>query len=143
MNYAELMEAMSEISINTLQAKRFGKKRVATLHTTSSETHTVSRSTPKLSSVHVSERKPEPQRPASKNQRYMNPALKHQVWTRDKGQCTRCGSQRNLNYDHIRPIAFGGLSTLDNLRLLCFHCNLRAAIKIKKLSGGRSLPCVS
>ena len=66
----------------------------------------------------------------SENNRYLSSALKHYVWHRDKGQCSNCGSQRNLNYDHIKPLALGGESKAENLRLLCFQCNQREAIKV-------------
>jgi 5-methylcytosine-specific restriction endonuclease McrA len=31
----------------------------------------------------------------------------------------RCGSQQELQYDHIIPLARGGADTADNLQLLC------------------------
>jgi hypothetical protein len=45
------------------------------------------------------------------------------VWRRDRGRCVRCGSQRNLEFDHIIPIALGGSNTARNLQLLCEACN--------------------
>jgi hypothetical protein len=45
------------------------------------------------------------------------------VWQRDKGQCVRCGSNRNLEFDHIIPVAMGGANTARNLQLLCEPCN--------------------
>lgn len=64
------------------------------------------------------------------SQRYISKAIQHQIWMRDQGRCRNCGAQRNLNIDHIKPIALGGRSTPENLRLLCFNCNQRQAIKI-------------
>jgi hypothetical protein len=61
--------------------------------------------------------------------RYISKNLKHQVWQRDGGKCQQCGSRQSLNYDHIHPVALGGESTLENLRLLCFFCNQRASAK--------------
>jgi hypothetical protein len=49
--------------------------------------------------------------------------IKIYVWNRDGGKCVRCGSQRNLEYDHIIPIAMGGSSTARNIQLLCQDCN--------------------
>jgi hypothetical protein len=48
--------------------------------------------------------------------------IKRQVFERDKGTCSyaNCQSKHLLQYDHIRPRAFGGEHTLNNLRLLCF-----------------------
>ena len=64
-----------------------------------------------------------------KSLRYIPHARKALVWQRDQGQCCKCGSRRNLNFDHIKPLALGGESTASNLRLLCFHCNQRARMK--------------
>lgn len=45
------------------------------------------------------------------------------VWQRDKGKCVKCGSQRNLEFDHIIPFSLGGSSTARNIQLLCERCN--------------------
>ena len=63
------------------------------------------------------------------NPRYINASLKHFVWYRDKGQCQNCGTTHNLQYDHIEPLAQKGETSIENLRLLCFACNQRQAIK--------------
>lgn len=60
-----------------------------------------------------------------KPNRYISKALKYKVWLRDRGKCSKCQTRHNLNFDHIKPMAFGGMSTETNLRLLCFHCNQR------------------
>jgi hypothetical protein len=57
------------------------------------------------------------------------------VWRRDRSQCTSCGSRYALQTDHILPKALGGADTEQNLRLLCRHCNQRAAIE--KLGAGK------
>lgn len=49
--------------------------------------------------------------------------VKHEVWRRDAGKCAKCGSQENLEYDHIIPISQGGASTARNLQILCEKCN--------------------
>jgi 5-methylcytosine-specific restriction endonuclease McrA len=58
--------------------------------------------------------------------RYIPSALRRAVYARDGGQCsfvstngTRCGSRRDLEFDHIVPFARRGAMTLDNLRLMC------------------------
>ena len=48
------------------------------------------------------------------------------VWERDGGRCAfvgtdghRCEKTRGLEFDHITPLAMGGPTTAENLRLLC------------------------
>ena len=38
-------------------------------------------------------------------------------------KCAHCGSSEKLVLDHRISIAKGGLSTLDNLQILCAECN--------------------
>jgi Holliday junction resolvasome RuvABC ATP-dependent DNA helicase subunit len=45
------------------------------------------------------------------------------VWQRDGGHCAKCGSQENLEYDHIIPVSKGGSNTARNIQLLCERCN--------------------
>ena len=63
------------------------------------------------------------------NPRYIPRSIQKAVWDRDGGKCVCCRSKRNLNFDHIQPVALGGDSNESNLRLLCFQCNQRQAIK--------------
>lgn len=53
-------------------------------------------------------------------------SIKREVKSRDNSQCsyvapdgTRCTAKRYLHYDHIKPVALGGKSVVDNLRMLC------------------------
>ena len=70
-----------------------------------------------------------PCRTKGANPRHIPRSIRQAVWDRDGGKCSCCSSKRNLNFDHIQPVALGGESSESNLRLLCFHCNQRQAIK--------------
>jgi hypothetical protein len=58
------------------------------------------------------------------NKRHISAVVKREVYLRDKN-CTNCGTTHNLNFDHIQPFSFGGKSSTENIRLLCFNCNQR------------------
>lgn len=49
--------------------------------------------------------------------------LRHQVFARDGRKCEACHSNRQLEIDHIVPVAEGGMPALFNLRVLCRTCN--------------------
>jgi len=58
--------------------------------------------------------------------RHVMADVQREVWERDGGQCTyvsddghRCEARRWLEYDHRTPVARGGASTVENLRLRC------------------------
>ena len=128
MSYADLFDAMSDLSLAALEAKKFGKKR----------TQSVQPDLPKekalpatQTTVGVGREQPSHvvTRATSGNARYIPQSIKHFVWQRDRGVCTNCGTRRHLNYDHIRPLALGGGTTSDNLRLLCFQCNQRSGMR--------------
>jgi len=56
--------------------------------------------------------------------------VRHEVWRRDQGKCVTCGSNANLQYDHIIPVARGGATSVTNLQLLCQRCNQAKGAKI-------------
>ena len=56
--------------------------------------------------------------------------IMNQVWNRDGGKCVQCGSQENLEFDHIIPYSKGGATTYRNLQLLCQKCNREKSNKI-------------
>jgi 5-methylcytosine-specific restriction endonuclease McrA len=47
------------------------------------------------------------------------------VFERDGGRCAECGSNFDLQYDHLIPVATGGATSVENLRILCAPCNQR------------------
>ena len=58
--------------------------------------------------------------------RYVPAEVRRTVWQRDGGQCTftsvngkRCGSTTRLEFDHVDPVARGGQTTVDCMRLRC------------------------
>jgi len=56
--------------------------------------------------------------------------IREQVWKRGNGKCAMCGAQGfDVHYDHIVPLERGGVSTTENLQLLCQSCILK---KLKK-----------
>jgi hypothetical protein len=73
-----------------------------------------------------------------KNQRTIARTVKETVYSRAHARCEyvspengkRCPARTQLQWDHIRPLALGGNSGSDNIRLLCFNCNQRARLKL-------------
>jgi hypothetical protein len=58
--------------------------------------------------------------------------VKLEVWKRDKGSCTKCGSRENLHFDHIIPYSQGGSSKFaDNIQILCSKHNLQKHDRIE------------
>ena len=55
---------------------------------------------------------------------------KERVFARDGRICRYCGSDENLQVDHIIPRKAGGTHDLENLQVLCRNCNLRKSISI-------------
>lgn len=50
-------------------------------------------------------------------------SVQDRVWRRDEGKCVKCGSNENLEFDHIIPFSKGGANTYRNIQLLCEKCN--------------------
>lgn len=59
-------------------------------------------------------------------------SVKLKVWKRDKGKCVKCGSKKNLHFDHIIPYSKGGTSLMaENIQLLCAKHNIAKKDKIE------------
>ncbi len=117
MTFAELVQEMAVVTLVSLKAKRFGKRRSAETATES----VVEPGTKPTTNCEVE--------PVTKvSSQTISKKLKYLIWQRDRGQCTQCERRHNLNFDHIRPRALGGVHSPENLRLLCFHCNQRRAL---------------
>jgi len=52
-------------------------------------------------------------------------ALRNKIFNRDGNKCVLCGSQDNLQIDHIIPFSRGGTTEIKNLQTLCCKCNLK------------------
>ena len=81
----------------------------------------------------------------SDNARQIPAALRDEVFERDQGRCTftgprgqRCGSKHMLQIDHRVPVARGGESTLENLRLLCAYHNRLESERVMGRSGPKA-----
>ena len=69
-----------------------------------------------------------------KRGRHIPAHVRRVVWKRDQGRCTYvaptgqlCGSRSYLEFDHILPVAKGGASTVENVRMRCRQHNDEAA----------------
>ena len=60
-------------------------------------------------------------------------------YERDHGRCVRCGGQRDLEFDHIIPVAMGGGSTARNVQLLCETATGKRARRFEAPRGDRGL----
>jgi 5-methylcytosine-specific restriction endonuclease McrA len=70
----------------------------------------------------------------SRNPRHIPAHMRRAVWESGGGQCAivgdngkRCGTREFLEFDHIVPLARGGTTTVENLRLVCRAHNQWAA----------------
>jgi hypothetical protein len=78
--------------------------------------------------------KPRRTPPPSSDPSHIPAHVRRAVWERDGGCCqwkvhsgSICGSTHRLEFDHVMPLALGGLSTVENVRLLCAAHNQEAA----------------
>lgn len=61
-----------------------------------------------------------------KNLKFYKPFTRRNVYYRDGGLCAYCGDKVSLSkmtYDHVKPKAYGGITTWANIVTCCFDCN--------------------
>lgn len=49
--------------------------------------------------------------------------VRRAVLDRSDWKCVRCGTHRDVQIDHIKPVALGGTDDVENLQALCAPCN--------------------
>ena len=64
--------------------------------------------------------------------RHISAKVRYQVFMRDDGKCVFCGSNINIEFDHVIPFSKGGAHTVDNIRVLCQDCNRSRSDNIEK-----------
>lgn len=109
MTLAELLEFMADVTTNALEKKKFGSRRVNQEQEQKEDTTTAE-------PQKIDLKNPTSECNTPKKSRYIPQKLKHQIYRRDKNQCTICKGTRNLNIDHITPLALNGKTTAENLR---------------------------
>ena len=74
--------------------------------------------------------------PTATTGRYIARQVKAAVFERDNGQCTfvgtdgRCAARQHLEFEHCKPFALGGDSTLENLTHRCRAHNMLEAERV-------------
>jgi 5-methylcytosine-specific restriction endonuclease McrA len=67
----------------------------------------------------------------SERSRHIPSEVRSLVWERDGGVCLGCGSEEDLQFDHIIPWSKGGSHHPENLELLCGNCNRSKAARVE------------
>ena len=128
LSLAELVSEMARLSTEKLSEKKFGKARTHQSPLPKAGLSNAQSTTPVSIAPVVSKPRPDVGVKSEIRSRYIAPAIKHEVWHRAGGKCARCAATKGLQFDHIRPFALGGDSSLENIQLLCGSCNLRRGI---------------
>lgn len=72
--------------------------------------------------------------PQLDRRRFFNPQEKQEIRERDKGVCVVCGAAVDAGddeYDHVRPWALGGSTTVANGRLVHKGCHARGRVALQ------------
>ena len=71
--------------------------------------------------------------PQKNGQRSMKARWIERISQRDGMKCYNCHTTKNLTLEHIVPRSIGGKFSYENLKILCFNCNIEAyKILVKK-----------
>jgi 5-methylcytosine-specific restriction endonuclease McrA len=113
--WSEILEVMADLTIKALDPKTKAPKDAAKLRHSAAPTPAI----------------------APSKSRYIPKALKTSTFARAEGQCEykdeitgrRCSCRSFLQVDHIVPLALGGTTSADNLRILCQAHNQWAAMR--------------
>jgi hypothetical protein len=130
MSMSELIAKMAEITLNKLDPAKEPKRAKPVQPQPQPEPQQIVPGKTQVSQL-VSAQKPTVASVYSRmatRREYIHASMRREVWRRANGKCALCGSVHRLQIDHIQPIALGGTTEKENLRLLCFHCNQRQAI---------------
>lgn len=127
-NYNDIIKIMGEISLEKLDPSREKRRKSAPQREFANRENLIpqreftqkEKSTPQCNSTPL---KINPKQ----NPRYIPAAVKRTVWQKAQSQCShldansnrRCSSTFQLQIDHRIPVAIGGTSDTENLRLVC------------------------
>lgn len=60
---------------------------------------------------------------------YLPKHIREQILKKYQHRCNVCGSQSDLQIDHIKPVAKGGKDIAKNLQILRKTCNLKKGVR--------------
>lgn len=60
---------------------------------------------------------------------YLPKTLRNQILEKYKFTCQKCGVNKDLSIDHIKPVKHGGTDEAENLTILCKICNAKKGAK--------------
>jgi hypothetical protein len=150
-SYAELIDCLAEMALDKVDIERKAQRKKQVKEKLEKEKSEGSFSTDGDLSGQTSkptqmvegpatppaEVKPSTSARVSVKREYIPIKIRREVWARDQGMCTykdpqtnrQCRSRFKLQYDHIQPVALGGVTEVHNLRLLCAQHNRWVAIQ--------------
>lgn len=123
LNLTELLAEMTRLGVEKLKEKKFGKRRMqaeAATHGGSEAAVNLVPHTFNVGSTHTGLARRSLQAKAGapatdsgagvasqRSARYISQSVRHAVWRSAGGKCAACGSQHNLQFDHVQPVALG------------------------------------